>query len=68
MTDIFTVFCQIILGISLLYLVKDRVVALSDAGPLRLPSYRYLDNRLDVYARQLSALDDPHTNLEQEDI
>lgn len=51
--------------IILVYLIKDRVVAFSDAGPLALPGYRYLDNRLDVDARQLSALDDPHTNLDR---
>lgn len=47
------------------YLIKDRVVAFSDAGPLGLPAYRYLDNGVDVDARQLSPLNDPHTNLDK---
>lgn len=47
------------------YLIEDWVVSLSDAGPLRLPSHRYLDNRLDIYAWQLPALYDPHSNLDR---
>lgn len=46
-----------------LHLVKDGIVAFSDAGSLRLSSNCYLDDRLDVYARQLSALNDTHTDL-----
>lgn len=48
-----------------LHLIKEGVVAFSDAGSLRLSSNRYLDDRLDVYARQLSALNDTYTNLDK---
>lgn len=48
-----------------LHLIKDGIVALSDAGPLSLPGDGQLDNWLDVYAWQLSALDDTHTNLDK---
>lgn len=47
------------------HLIKDGVVAFSDAGPLSLSSNCYLDNRLDVYARQLSALNDTHADLDK---
>lgn len=47
-----------------IYLIKDWVVAFSDAGPLGLPGYRYFDNRFDVDARQLSRLDDSNANLD----
>lgn len=53
--------------VTFVYLVEHRVVALPDASPLGLPGYRYLDDRLDVDAWQLAALDDPHTNLNPED-
>lgn len=45
------------------YLIKDGVVAFSDASPLRLTSNCYFDDGLDAYARQLSALNNTHTNL-----
>ena len=46
------------------HLIKHWVVPVSDAGPPRLPSDCHLDNRLDVDARQLSPLDDPHADLD----
>lgn len=48
-----------------LHLIKDGIVALSDASPLSLPGDSQLDNWLDVYAWQLPALDDTHTNLDK---
>lgn len=48
-----------------LHLIKDGVVAFSDASPLRLPGNCDLDDRLDIYAWQLPALNDTHTNLDR---
>lgn len=48
------------------HLIKYWVISLLDASPLRLSAYHYLDNRLDVNARQLSALDDSNANLVNE--
>lgn len=47
------------------HLIKDRIVAFSDVGPFSLSSNCYLDDWLDVYARQLSALNDTHTDLDK---
>lgn len=55
-----------ILAKTFTHLIKDWVVPLSDSGPLGLPGNCYLNNRFNVDARQLSSLNDPHTNLEQD--
>lgn len=51
---------------SVLYLVKEGVVPPPDPGPVGLPTHIHFHHRFDVVTGQLTALDDPHTDLEED--
>lgn len=47
------------------YLIKEGVVSPLDPCPVGLSTHINLHHRLDVVARQLTGLNDPHTNLKE---
>lgn len=48
------------------YLIKERVISSSDSSPVAVFTHIHLNHWLDVVARQLSALNNPNTNLDIE--
>lgn len=49
------------------YLIKEGVVSPLDPCPVGLSTHTDLHHRLDVVARQLTGLNDPNTDLKEED-
>lgn len=46
------------------YLIKEWVVSPPNPSPVGVSTYVHLNHWFDVVARQLTALDDPNTNLD----